>query len=172
LLACLDHATDTGQHARVVALIAALATLLRQDGPWADAMTRHATAVEAARQLGDRLGQANALLDLGAVRWLIGDYPGAAGALAEALGIFRDLGDQLGQANALTDLGVVRWLTADYADAADALAEALGIFRDLCDRLGQANALLDLGAVRWLTGDYPGAAGAQRGGAGHLPGSR
>jgi len=162
LLACLDHATDTGQHALVVALTAVLATLLRQDGPWTDALTRHATGVETARRLGDRLGQANALLDLGTVRWLTGDYPGAASALSEALGISRDLGDRLGQASALTDLGVVRWLTADYADAAGALAGALGIFRDLGDRLGEANALLDLGTVRWKTGDYPGAAAAQQ----------
>jgi tetratricopeptide (TPR) repeat protein len=160
LLACLDHATDTGQHARVVALTAAMAALLRQDGPWADALTRHATAVEAARQIGDRLGQANALLCLGAVRQLTGDYPGAAEALAQALGISRDLGDRLGQASALLNLGIVRWLTADYPSAASALAEALGISRDLGDRLGQASALLDMGAVRWLTGDYPGAAEA------------
>ncbi len=33
LLACLDHATATGQHARVIALTAALAELLRSDGP-------------------------------------------------------------------------------------------------------------------------------------------
>ena len=49
LLACLDHVTHSGQHARVVALTAAMAALLRQDGPWADALARHATAVEAAR---------------------------------------------------------------------------------------------------------------------------
>jgi len=126
LLACLDHVTHTGQHARVVALTAAMAALLRQDGPWADALTRHATAVEAARQVGDRLGQANALLCLGAVRQLTGDYPGAAEALAQALGISRDLGDRLGQASALLNLGMVRWLTADYPGAAGALAEALG----------------------------------------------
>ena len=41
LLACLDHATGTGQHARVIALTAGLAGLLRLDGPWADAITRH-----------------------------------------------------------------------------------------------------------------------------------
>jgi tetratricopeptide (TPR) repeat protein len=162
LLACLDYATSRSLHARIVTLTASLATLLRQDGPWADALTRHAAAVEAARQLGDRPGQANALLDLGTVRWLIGDYPSAATALEEALGIFRDLGDRLGQANALTDLGVVRWRAADYPGAAAALEEALGIFRDLGDRLGQANALLDLGTVRWLTGDYPGAAAAEQ----------
>ena len=50
------------------------------------------------RDLGDRLGQAIALIDLGAVRWLTGDYPGAAGALEAALGICRDLGDRLGEA--------------------------------------------------------------------------
>jgi tetratricopeptide (TPR) repeat protein len=160
LLACLDHVTRAGQHARVVALTAAMAALLRQDGPWADALTRHASAVEAARRVGDRLGQANALLSLGAVRQLTGDYPGAAEALTQALGISRDLGDRLGQGSALLNLGIVRWLTADYPGAAGALAEALGISRDLGDRLGQASALLDMGTVRWLTGDYPGAAEA------------
>ena len=62
LLACLDHATGSGQHARVIALTAGLAGLLWRDGPWADAITRHTAAIHAARHLGDRLGQANALL--------------------------------------------------------------------------------------------------------------
>ena len=162
LLACLDHVTHTGQHARVVALTAAMAALLRQDGPWADALARHATAVEAARHIGDRLGQASALLNLGIVRWLTADYPGAAGALAEALGISRDLGDRLGQASALLDMGAVRWLTGDYPGAAEALAQALGIFRDLSDRRGEADALNRLGVVRWLTGEYQDAAEAQQ----------
>ena len=78
LLACLDHATGTGQHARVIALTAVLAGLLRRDGPWADATTRHTAAIQAARHLGDRLGQGGALNDLGAVRRLTGDYPAAA----------------------------------------------------------------------------------------------
>ena len=60
------------------------------------------------RDLGDRLGQANVLRELGAVRRLTGDYPAAAQALEQALDIYRDLGDRLGQANALHDLGVVR----------------------------------------------------------------
>jgi hypothetical protein len=40
LLGCLDHATATGQHARVTALTGALAGLWRSDGPWAEAITR------------------------------------------------------------------------------------------------------------------------------------
>jgi len=160
LIACLDHAAHTGQHARVVGLTAVMATLLRQDGPWADALARHAAAVQAARHLGDRLGQANALLEAGVIRWLTGDYPGGASALEEALGISRDLGDRRGRANALAYLGTVRWLTADFPGAASALDEALGISRRLGDQLGQASTLNDLGTVRWLTGDYPGAASA------------
>ena len=108
LLACLDHATAAGQHARVIALTAGIAGLLRRDGPWADAITRHAAAVQAAQHAGDRLGQANALTDLGNARRLAGDYPGAAQALEQALGIYRDLGNRLGQANALNYLGNVR----------------------------------------------------------------
>jgi len=156
LLACLDHATRTDQHARVIALTAGLAELMRRDGPWTEAITRHATAAQSARYLGDRLGQANALTDLGTVRQLTDDYAGAARDLEQALGIFRDLGDRLGQANALTNLGTVRRVTGDFPGAARDLEQALVISRDLGDRLGQANALTDLGIVRRLTADYVG----------------
>jgi len=158
LLACLDHATATGQHARVIALTAGLAGLLRLDGPWAEAITRHYAAIRATRHLGDELGHANALHDLGDVRWLMGEYRAAARDLERALSIYRDLGDRLGQANALRYLGAVRRGTDDYPAAAQALEQALSIYRDLGDRLGQAYALYYLGDVRQLTGEYRAAA--------------
>ena len=157
LLACLDRATRAGQHARVIALTAGLAGLLRSDGPWAQAITRHTAAIWAAQQLGDRLDEANALNDLGDVRYVTGDYPGAVHNLEQALDIYRGIGDRLGQANALNDLGVVRLVTSDYPAAVQDLQRALGIYRDLGDRLGQANAINDLGDFRLFTGDYPGA---------------
>jgi tetratricopeptide (TPR) repeat protein len=153
LLACLDHATREHQHARVTALTAALAELLRRDGSYADAVTRHATALRAARDLGDRLAQANTLNDLGIARRLTGDYPGATQDLEQALALYRDLGDRLGQANTLKNLGVVRWVTGDYPAAAGDYKQSLALFRDLGDRLGQACALHTLGNVRWVTGD-------------------
>ncbi|HEV2252229.1 MAG TPA: tetratricopeptide repeat protein, partial [Streptosporangiaceae bacterium] len=158
LLACLDHATATGQHARVIALTAALAGLLRHDGPWAEAITRHTAAVQAARHLGDRLGQANALTELGVVRREMGEYQATAQALEQALDIYRDLGHRLGQANALSHLGFVRLATGEYPAAAQFLEQALGIYRDLGDRPGQAIALRYLGDVRRVTGEYPAAA--------------
>jgi tetratricopeptide (TPR) repeat protein/transcriptional regulator with XRE-family HTH domain len=158
LLACLDQAVATGQRARVVALTAGLAGLLRHDGPWAGALIRHATALRAAQDLGDLLGQANALNDLGRVRVLTDDFVGAGRDLEEALGIYRDAGNQLGQANALNNLGDMRRLIGDYPAAARDLEEALGIYRDIGDRLGQANVLTNLGIMRRLIGDYPAAA--------------
>jgi DNA-binding SARP family transcriptional activator/tetratricopeptide (TPR) repeat protein len=157
LLACLDYAGRTGQLGRVVALTAGVAAILRQDGPWAEALARHAAAAAAAADLGDRAGQAGALKNLGDLRRLTGDHPGAARAAARALALYRDLGDRIGQANALNHLGDVRALTGDYPGAVQALEEALAIFRDIGSRLGQANALDNLGALRRAAGDYPGA---------------
>ena len=156
LLACLDHATGTGQYARVITLTSGLTALLRHDGPWAEAITRHATALRSARHLGDRPGQANALTNLGDVRWLTDDYPGATRDLEEALSIYRDVGDRLGQANALTSVAEVQ-LAGDYPAATRALEEALGIYRDVGNRHGEASALNSLGVARRLAGDLPAA---------------
>ena len=154
LLACLDHAAATGQHARITALTAGLAGLLRSDGPWTEAITRHRAAIGATQHLGDRLAQAGALYDLGDVRQLTGDYLAAVQALEQALGIYRDLGDRLGQANALTRLGTVQRVTDNYPAAAQTQEQALAIYRDLGDRDGQAHALSELGTARQATGDY------------------
>ena len=160
LLACLDDVAGTGQHARVVALTAGIAGLLRRDGPWADAITRYTAAARAASHVGDRLGEANALTDLGSVRWRMGDYPGAAQAAEQALGIYRDLGDWLGEANALFYLGTTLQSTGDDPGGAQALEQALEIYRQLGERFGQANALAYFGRRPWMTSDRPGAARA------------
>jgi DNA-binding SARP family transcriptional activator/tetratricopeptide (TPR) repeat protein len=157
LAACLDQVTRTGQHARVVALTVGMTSLLRQDGPWSGAITRHAAAASAARQLSDRAAEAGALNELGTILDLTGDYPGAAAVLDAALDIYRDLGDQLGQANVLSNLGPVRRRAADYPGAAAILGAALDIYRHVGDLLGEAGALHELGIVRHVTADFPGA---------------
>jgi tetratricopeptide (TPR) repeat protein/transcriptional regulator with XRE-family HTH domain len=157
LLACLEHVTRNGQHARVVALTAAIANLLRQDGPWTDAIALHNTAVQAACHIGDRQGEASALNDLGDALFLIGDFRGAAEVQEKALSIYRGLGHKKGQASALCERGGLRELTGDCRGADD-LKEALSIYRGLGDRLGQAWTLNWTGYVRRLSGDRTGAA--------------
>jgi tetratricopeptide (TPR) repeat protein/transcriptional regulator with XRE-family HTH domain len=158
LLACLDYATQTGQPARVLALTAGLAPLLRHDGPYAEAIARHAAATRAAQHLGDRIGRATALTNLADVRRATGDFAGAQESAEQALGICRDLRDRAGRASALTVLGGVRQHAGDYPAAAADLAEALDTCRDLDDRPGQATALEEIGLLRLATGDITGAA--------------
>jgi tetratricopeptide (TPR) repeat protein len=145
LLACLDLAAAGGQDARVVALTAALAGLLRRDGPWADAITRHAAAAQAAQRLGDRLGQAGALTNLGLVRQLTGDYPAAAEVLEEALGIYRDLGNRGGVAMALNERGTLYRVTGELARAEGCHRQALELARAMALSWDEAHALAGLG---------------------------
>jgi tetratricopeptide (TPR) repeat protein len=62
------------------------------------------------RDLGDRLGQAKALGELGEVRRLTGEYPAAAEAMEQALDIHRDLGSWSGEAGTLnaSRIGIAR----------------------------------------------------------------
>jgi tetratricopeptide (TPR) repeat protein len=130
LLTCLDHATAAGQHARVTALAAGLAGLLRHDGPWAEAITRHEAAVRAARHLGDRLAQ----------------------ALEQALDIYRDLGDRGGEAMALNERGTLHWVSDDLAQAESCHQRALDLARAIGSAWDEAHALAGLGRCALAAG--------------------
>jgi tetratricopeptide (TPR) repeat protein/transcriptional regulator with XRE-family HTH domain len=160
LLASVDHAVSNGEHARVVALTAALSGLLLHDGPWPDALARFSAAITAAQTLGDRLSQARALYELGSVMHLTGDFPAAAQAQEQALGIYRDLCDREGEADSLRALGVIQLVTGEFRAAARSLERALVIYRETGDRRGQADALDSLGNVLRVQGDYAAAARA------------
>lgn len=155
LLACLDFVASSHLHPRVVTLTAGLEGLLRRDGPWTEAATRHSTATDAARQGHDNLGEAGALIDLGVARWLMDDYTTATRLLSQALSLYRAIRNPQGEANALTELGVVLWMTGDYPLALQHLEKALALFEEVEDRLGLASARNSIGVVCQLTGDYP-----------------
>ena len=153
LAACLEHAARAGDRARVVAVTAAMAAVLQHDGPWPQGIARHEAAAAAAADVGDVLGQASALNQVGLLRRLTGEYPAAAVVLGQALDLFRGRGERRGEAAALAQLGAVRLSAGEYPAAAAALEDAVGIFRALGDRRGEASALHDLGVAR-LIGDY------------------
>ncbi len=159
LVACIGYVAARDDYARVVGLTAAIASHLRSEGPWPQAVTLHAAAARAAQSLGDQPGHANALLDLSDVLQLTGDYPAATGLLKQARDIYRGNGSRLGEANALFYLGDARRLEGDFRDATGLLEQSLEIYRGIRSRLGEARALRNLGTVREMTGDYPGATG-------------
>jgi DNA-binding SARP family transcriptional activator/tetratricopeptide (TPR) repeat protein len=157
LLAAAAHFTARGQHPRVIALTAALAGFLQQEGPWPQAAALHLAAATAARELSDRQNEANALSNLGRVRYLSGEYPAATESLNRALAICQDLDDRQGTANTLSDLGRILRMIGDFTDATKLLTEALAIYHDLDDRQGEANIRFEMGRGHYLVGDYPAA---------------
>ncbi|MBC3843005.1 tetratricopeptide repeat protein [Streptacidiphilus sp. 4-A2] len=155
LVDCLAHVAD--QPHRVVPLTSALAAYLQQEGPWPLATTLHRAAATAARQLGDRFGEANALWDLARVRYGVGDLSAAIELQEQILASYRDLGSRSGEARALHELGRLRHATGDFPAAAEFQSQARAGFQEVGDRLGEGHALQDLGRVQYAAMDIPAA---------------
>ena len=160
LLACLDHATAAGQHARVIALTAGLRRPAAPRRPVG--RSHHPPRCRGAGRLAPRRParpgrrphqpRGRAAADRG----LSGCGPGSAGGAGYLPRPRRPA--RPGRRPHLPGEGAR--LTGNYPAAARDLQEALDIYRDLGDRPGQADALTYLGVVRWATGDYPAAARA------------
>ncbi|GAA1952184.1 ATP-binding protein [Kitasatospora viridis] len=118
-----------------------------------DAADTYRRALVIYRRLGDRLGEANALHELGRLLYLQGDLDGVAELNQQALTIYRELGDLRGQAGALRELGNRAVLIGDYAAATALLHQAMAIQQDLDDPVGQAHLLIQLGRTSHSTGD-------------------
>jgi tetratricopeptide (TPR) repeat protein/DNA-binding XRE family transcriptional regulator len=150
----VSYAATEQMPLHAIAIAAAMGGFLRARGRWDQAAEQYQTALIAAREAGDRPGQAGVLDELGLLQQLTSDYPAATATLAEAIGLFRDLGDLSGQAYALNHLGLVQVDMADYPAAAASHRRALALARDAGDQLAEAVSLIDLGLVQQMTGDY------------------
>ena len=161
LHAAVDYAASHGRLEHAIAIPAAIGGFLAIRG-YGDQSALYQTALAAARQAGDRLGEADTLDGLGVLQVDVGDYPAAAASLAQAVALYGDAGDLPGQAHALTELAYLHVLTADYPAAAATARQALALARGAGDRSVEADALIHLGLVQQLTGDYPAAAASHQ----------
>jgi tetratricopeptide (TPR) repeat protein len=95
--------------------------------------------------LGDELGQADALLYLGAVRYQLGDADPATEVLEAALEIYRDIGDPGGEAEALNELGTLQRIRGSLGQAGASHQAALRLARTIDSTWDEAHALAGLG---------------------------
>jgi tetratricopeptide (TPR) repeat protein/transcriptional regulator with XRE-family HTH domain len=162
LHAATDYAASHGRPEHAIAIPAAIGGFLAARGYGDQSAALHQTALIAARQACDRLGEADTLDGLGVLQGDAGDYPAAAASLACAVALYGDAGDLPGQAHALNQLAYLYVLTADYPAAAASAQRALALARSASDRSVEADACIHLGLVQQLTGDYPAAAASQQ----------
>ena len=162
LHAAADYAAGRARSRHAIAIPAAMSGFLTARGYWDQSAALHQTALTAARQAGDLLGEADTLTELGVLQGETGDYPAAAATLTQAVALYGDAGDVPGQAHALNQLGYLRVLTGDYPAATASTQQALALARSASDRFVEADTLIHLGLVQQLTGDYPAAAATQQ----------
>ncbi len=162
LHAATAHAAATGRLQHAMLIPAAIDDFLYAEGHWDQQLALHQISLTAARQAGDRPGQARALMLLSSPQLVTNERAASVASAQQALALFRDLRDQVGQASALNHLGYMHKASGDYPSATACCQQALELFRGLGNRRGQAGALNDLGVVQQETGDYRAAAASQQ----------
>ena len=115
-------------------------------GNWADCIGTHRIALDSARQVGNRLGEAWILNNLGEALGITGDSE-AIGCLEQALAIRREAGDRTGEAQAANNLADAYRSLGRTEEALDLLRRALDLNREVGYRFGEGIALVNLGDV-------------------------
>ena len=84
---------------------------------------------------------------------LTGEYPAAARALEQALGLYRDLGERgSGEAEALNETGTLHRVSGDLAQAEGCHQQALDLARAIGSSWNEAHALAGLGRCALAAG--------------------
>jgi len=120
---------------------------------------RSADALDAARrahdlfdQLGDRVGQAIALTNLGWHHGRLGNHEQALHLCERALVLHQKLGNRGHEAHTLSCLAEIHLHLGDIAGAVRCYGQCLDLFREFGDRYAEASILAHLGACHYLGG--------------------
>jgi len=147
LVAMAAQTATRGAPGHATRLTAILYRYLETGGHYAEAVTIHGHALNAARLLGDRAAEATALTNLGIISWRQGRYQQAAGYHEQALTASVEIADITGEAVAVANLGAVYERQGRHERAAACHRRALALFREAGDRSGEGRALANLGSV-------------------------
>lgn len=153
LIAVAGHAAEQGWADHAIRLSGVLFRYLDSGAYYTDALIVHGHALRAARAIGDRRGEANALICLGLVNGNQGRQPLATAQYEQALALHEETGDLDGQARALNYLGLAHGREGRYAQAKDDLRRAATLFGTVGERTGGAHALSNLGVISRRQGE-------------------
>ncbi|MBF9128847.1 tetratricopeptide repeat protein [Plantactinospora sp. S1510] len=154
MLAAVERAAATGFDAHAWQLAWAMAYFLERRGHWRQWAAVQDTALDAARRLDDRAGQAHAHRSLGRVHVHLGLIAEATAHLRLARELYRAAGDVVGEARVHFDLCWLAVRRSGYHDALDHARQALELFRTTDNRSGQARALNNMALAHSLLGDH------------------
>jgi DNA-binding SARP family transcriptional activator len=143
LVAATRQAAGQGRHDVAWKLPVAIMVCFDRHGYRAEWMTTHRVALDSAREIGDRRGEAWVLNNLGVV---LGEQRAneAVGYFEQALAIYVEIGDERGQTKAANNLAFSYQLLGRHEEAIAALVSVLDLKRQVGHRYGEAVALCNL----------------------------
>lgn len=128
-------------------LLFALTSAYLQTGAIREVIDPMREAMELARELGDRVSESRALMQLGNASSRLGDLPAAEEAYLQCLEVSRELDDLNGMASSLNNLATTYSQRAEYATARRYLEEALELRRRQQNLSLLAGTLSNLGSA-------------------------
>ena len=155
LLAAIEQAAVAGFPGHAFRLALTLVTFFDRRGYWEDMITALHQARDAARSLGDPVGQTQALRRLGTAYDRIGDFDRAVGLTREALAAYEAHADPIGQARTHRDLAMLYWRRDRRPDTLHHVRRVLDLSVTAGLRAGPAFALFLFACFSFLIGDLP-----------------
>lgn len=156
-LALAENAAESlrelGGTALYAEALAVRAATLRCLGEHDRALGEAGRAVDVARVSGNRPAEAQAVRELGTIRYEQAEWVSASAHFSEAVRLSRELGNRREEAMALRSWAVVLRHRGLFADARERAETALAAFRELGDRPYEAFSRLTLGLVLTRLGD-------------------
>jgi DNA-binding SARP family transcriptional activator len=146
LVAATRQASSDNLHEIAWRLPAPLFGIFNTRHNWVDCIATHRIALDSARRVGNRGGEAWVLNNLGEALGITHDSEGI-GLLEQALAIRHEIGDRRGEAQAANNLADAYRAAGRLAEALELLRRALDVNRAVGYRFGEGIALVNLGDV-------------------------
>ena len=145
LIAAVTMAAETGRDQAALRLPLLLAEYLSWRRRFDDWIAITTISLDAARRLGDRRGEGDALTILGVALVEVRRFEGAITACQDAAAIYRATGDRHSEGITLGNLGNALRYVQRFEEAITACQDAAAIYRETGDRHGEGGALNNLG---------------------------
>ncbi|MGH3418497.1 MAG: ATP-binding protein, partial [Streptosporangiaceae bacterium] len=146
LVVATRQAAGSGWHEIAWRLPAPLFSIFNSRGNWADCIATNRIALDNARQIGNRQGEAWILNNLGDALGVTRQSEGID-CLERSLAIRREIGDRMGEAQAANNVADAYQRLGRTDEALDLLWLALDLNRKVGDRFGEGIALGNLGST-------------------------
>jgi len=117
------------------------------------ALAYYQNALRMFEQMGDGIGRANALNNIGIIYRAHGNQERALDHFLKALDIFREVGNNVGEANTLNNIGNIYYQQQKFDQALNMYDRSLGISEKLGDKNSMAGKLSNIGGVHLQLGN-------------------